>query len=64
MAKVIIYLRDHEMAALSGLAEQEYRVTRAQAALIIRKELEHLQLIPSNKAVEQADNQDRAEENA
>ena len=46
MAKVIIYLRDHESAALNDLAQREYRAPKAQAALIIRKELERLGLIP------------------
>ena len=49
MAKVIIYLRDHEMTALSDLAQSEYRATKAQAALIIRKELERLGMIPSEQ---------------
>ena len=46
MAKVIIYLRDHEASALNNLAQREYRVPKAQAALIIRKELERLGMIP------------------
>ena len=46
MAKVIIYLRDNESAALNDLAQREYRAPKAQAALIIRKELERLGLIP------------------
>ena len=46
MAKVIIYLRDNESAALNNLAQREYRAPKAQAALIIRKELERLGLIP------------------
>ncbi|MBT7072940.1 MAG: hypothetical protein HN855_08020 [Anaerolineae bacterium] len=46
MAKVIVYLRDYELSALNQLAAQEYRVPKAQAALIIRKELERLELIP------------------
>ena len=46
MAKVIIYLRDNESAALKALAQREYRAPKAQAALIIRKELERLELIP------------------
>ena len=45
MAKVIIYLRDHEASALNNLAQREYRVPKAQAALIIRKELERLGMI-------------------
>ena len=46
MAKVIIYLRDNESAALNNPAQREYRAPKAQAALIIRKELERLGLIP------------------
>jgi hypothetical protein len=46
MAKVIIYLREHELTALNDLAQREYRSPKAQAALIIRRELERLGLIP------------------
>lgn len=49
MAKVIVYLRDHELSALNDLAAREYRVPKAQAALIIRKELERLELIPEEE---------------
>lgn len=49
MAKVIIYLRDHELTALNHLALREYRPLKAQAALIIRKELEKLGLIPGEQ---------------
>jgi hypothetical protein len=49
MAKVIIYLRDHELTALNDLAQREYRVPRAQAALIIRKELEKLGMVQSGQ---------------
>ena len=58
MAKVIVYLRDHELSALNHLAAQEYRVPKAQAALIIRKELERLKLIP----VEELSSQPMAKE--
>lgn len=47
MAKVIIYLRDHESAALNDLAQREYRAPKAQVALVICKELERLGMIPS-----------------
>jgi len=53
MAKVIIYLRDHESAALNDLAQREYRAPKAQAALIIRKELERLGLIPGESETAQ-----------
>lgn len=49
MAKVIIYLRDHELTALNDLAQREYRAPKAQAALIIRRELEKLGLIPGEQ---------------
>jgi hypothetical protein len=39
MSKVIIYLREHEHTALNTLAQREYRTMKAQAALIIHKEL-------------------------
>lgn len=45
MAKVVIHLRDQEMIALNDLAQNEYRPVKAQAALIIRKELERLGMI-------------------
>ena len=53
MAKVIIYLRDHEFTALTDLAQREFRALKAQ--VIIRRELEKLKLItgepslPSNQ---------------
>lgn len=56
MAKVIVYLRDQDMAALNDLAQREYRAPKAQAALIIRRELERLGLIeiaPANRQVKQ-----------
>ncbi len=45
MAKVIVYLREQERSALYELATKEYRAPKAQAALIIRKELERLGLL-------------------
>ncbi len=50
MAKVIIYLRDQELTALNELAQREYRPLKAQAALIIRKELEKLGMIPAEQS--------------
>ena len=55
MAKVIIYLRDHESAALNDLAQREYRAPKAQAALIIRRELEKLGLITSQTTLPATD---------
>lgn len=49
MVKVIIYLRDHELTALTDLAQREYRAPKAQAALIIRRELEKLGMIPGEQ---------------
>ncbi len=54
MAKVIIYLPDHESAALNQLAQREYRAPKAQAALIIRKELERLGMIKSEPEIGQS----------
>ncbi len=45
MAKIIVYLREQEHEALYRLAEKEYRQPKAQAALIIRRELERLGVI-------------------
>ncbi len=50
MAKVIIYLKDCELTALNSLAQREYRALKAQAALIIRNELNRLGLIPERQA--------------
>ena len=53
MAKVIIYLKDTELAALNDLAQREYRALKAQAALIIRNELARQSLIPSEQPTHQ-----------
>lgn len=55
MAKVIIYLKDCELTALNSLAQREYRALKAQAALIIRNELERLGLILSEQTTHQPD---------
>jgi hypothetical protein len=52
MARVVIYLRDQEVSALQKLAQLEYRAPKAQAALIIRKELERLGLV-SEESIEE-----------
>ena len=49
MAKIIIHVEEHECNALDQLAEREYRTLQAQAALIIRKELERLGLLPESE---------------
>ncbi len=53
MARVILYLREQELNALQALAQREYRAPKAQAALIIRKELERLGMIAPAKEGEQ-----------
>lgn len=50
MSKVIVYLPETEFGALQKLAQQEYRATRAQAAIIIRKELERLGMVAEETA--------------
>ncbi len=45
MAKVIIHLNDNEFSALIALAQREYRAPKAQASLIIRRELEKLGMV-------------------
>lgn len=52
MAKVIIHLRDFELTALNDLAQREYHAPKAQAALIVRKELQKLGLVPSETLVQ------------
>ena len=46
MIRLTISLREQERTALRALAEQEFRDPRAQAALIIRQELERRGLLP------------------
>jgi len=46
MAKVIIYLREHGFTALNDQAQRGYRAPKLQAALMIRKELQKLGMIP------------------
>lgn len=46
MAKIIVYLADPERTALHQLAQREMRAPRAQAALIIRRELTRLGMLP------------------
>ena len=49
MAKIIIHVEENECTALDQLAEREYRTLQAQAALIIRRELERLGLLPGSE---------------
>lgn len=51
MAKVIIHLNDNEFNALVALAHQEYRAPKAQASLIIRRELEKLGMVPATTEI-------------
>ena len=53
MAKVIVYLREQELQALYQLAQKEYRAPKAQAALILKTELERLGMLTSVPRIEQ-----------
>lgn len=46
MSRLTITLKQNERDALLSLAEREFREPRAQAALLIRAELERLGLLP------------------
>ena len=48
MARVIVHLEESEHVALVTLAQRERRDPRAQAALIIRRWLEHEKLLPAD----------------
>jgi hypothetical protein len=56
MARLTITLRDQEKLALSTLADREFREPRAQAALIIRQELERLGLLQVKQNADQMRN--------
>ena len=47
MARVILKLGERERNALEALAKREKRLPRAQAAFIIRQELERRGLLPA-----------------
>ena len=47
MARCVVYLKEQERNALYRLAERELRAPKAQAALIIRAELERLGMLSS-----------------
>jgi hypothetical protein len=49
MARVVVTLEADEKNALYVLAERRFRDPRAQAALIIRSELERQGLLPSHR---------------
>jgi len=53
MAKIIVYLGERERKALHQLAEREMRVPRAQAALIIRRELTRLGMLPEQAKIQE-----------
>lgn len=46
MPKLIIFLEEHETLALKTLADYHYRNLQAQAAFMLRKELEKKKLLP------------------
>ena len=50
MARITITLQLFEKDALRSLAEREYRDPRAQAALIIRRELERMGLLRTQES--------------
>lgn len=52
MAKLIVYIQDHERKALGELAQRELRTPQAQVALILRNELGRLGMIPANSNIE------------
>ena len=54
MTRVVIYLPNQERNALYLLAQREYRVPHAQAAIIIRKELERLGLLSADQRLQKA----------
>ena len=51
MTKVTIYFEEHEHTALHQLAEREYRTIPAQAALMIRRQLQSLGLLPVDESI-------------
>ncbi len=53
MTRVIVPLRASERNALRVLAKQEFRDPQAQAALIIRRELQRLGLLPPDPPLAQ-----------
>jgi hypothetical protein len=55
MAKVIVYLREHEMQALNVLAQKEYRAPKAQAALILKTELVRLGMLEADPQIPPAE---------
>ena len=55
MAKIIVYLGEQERDALQQLAQREMRIPRAQAALIIRRELTQLGMLPEPTNTEEAE---------
>jgi len=55
MAKIIVYLGEQEREALQQLAQREMRVPRAQAALIIRRELTRLGMLPEQEKIQETE---------
>lgn len=54
MARVILEIGESERKALHLLAKRERRLPRAQAALIIRQELERQGILPASARILQA----------
>jgi hypothetical protein len=61
MARIVIYLPNQERNALYQLALREYRVPHAQAALIIRKELERLGMLSTDPRSKEPDEKSEEE---
>jgi hypothetical protein len=53
MARVIVEIGERERKALHLLAKRERRIPRAQAALIIRQELERQGILPAGARSQQ-----------
>ena len=47
MARLVVYIPDHERKILQELAQREYRAPHAQASFMLRAELERLGLLHS-----------------
>lgn len=45
MARLVVYIPDHERKILQDLAQREYRAPHAQASFMLRAELERLGLL-------------------
>ena len=59
MARIMVTLGSDETEALRALAEEERRDPRAQAALLIRRGLERVGLLPPPSGIHSADASDQ-----